>query len=331
MTSPATTFEHYGDSFSKLSKLREDVLAGAHPRIKLPWAAIQQLKPADGISEESAFVPKPPPGVAAPQGNDLPAPAPSASSDAPAAQHQPNGLSVPSQTPQHASPSHVNEQSVPQFLPFLLEKSPALVQAEERSKRQREEQEGQRHSQELRNKRQRLEKALKAEFNKHIPEEKVKYELKNWDAPCNVDVAQLHDAALAATKSGSTGPAAADHADAPASSHSSFDENSYYSSQVNEHWTSGSEEGEVQSEVDATNAAHLGDGAHASPNDSGSKRRQQGAGFENDVTAASAKPPNRLPLHADGSGRPGSNRRKARGGQEGRGEYRYPSYAVVQA
>ena len=40
--------------YEKLSQLRNDVIAGAHPRLKLPQAAIEKLKTRDGVAISKA-------------------------------------------------------------------------------------------------------------------------------------------------------------------------------------------------------------------------------------------------------------------------------------
>ena len=309
MTAQASAPDLQSDSLSKLLKLREDVLADAHPRIKLPSSAIWQLRVLEQSLEEGPSIPPQPSSTAAPiQGNDSSARAPSTLADQPQPPTQSNHLSVPVQPSQPPVASDSSQQTAPAFLPFLLEKSPTLVQAEERSKRQREEQESHKASKEFTLRRQRLERALKAEYEKNGGDDKARNELKNHDGPLTVDVDKLFDQAIAIANA-AVAPSVAANANAPASSQSSFDENSYYSSQVNEQWTSGSEEGELTPEYDPEQAGALGDDGPAAINNSHGTRQTQ-----------AAKPSHHLSSFADASDQPGSDKGRPRR-LDGRGKF----------
>ncbi|KAL9057090.1 MAG: hypothetical protein Q9162_002524 [Coniocarpon cinnabarinum] len=322
MTTATTPSRDLASSFTKLAKLREDVLAGAHPRIKLPIAAIEQLKSFDDPSVKNpTVVPKAPAIVASAQVNGSPDRHVSDQGDLPETQSQLNGLSVlPSRSQPLPASENINQSATPQFLPFLLEKSPALVQAEERSKRQREQQENEKVLKEIISRRQRLERVLRAELEKHGAEDKPRNELKNWDGPLVMNVERLfEEASVIANASPRITKDVPVHA--PASTQSSFDENSYYSSQVNERWSTGSEEGEVFSEADRQLTTGTGGGVK----DALAARRLDASAAQK-LSVTTAKPPHHVSAGADASGQLDNRPFRARGRQQGRDEsYSPPS------
>lgn len=321
MTLPVAVHDLQSRFYSKLAQISEDVVAGAHPRFKLPPADISKLqsfhdpalgKPAEvNTTAATGQTPLEQDQVACDAQQSSPTethPAASGPSSQP--------LSVPITNPSKESG----------FLPYLLEKSPALIRAESEARRQREEQ-GQRQEHGLRLKRKRLENKLKEAFEKWVDDSNKK-ELANWDGPISFDVAQLDKTAtdtLAKTSSSSLLNAGANSA--AASPNSSFDVNSYYSSQVNEHWTSdsdgGTEEGEVVSDAEVTRGASAGmRGTQARVEQNMNNRRKHPSGTHQLKHAAlPAKPPQTSPSTADVSAQLGKEKPISHGHIEHGGKF----------
>ena len=252
MTSQAPTVDQYARFYSKFSQISNDVAAGVHARFNIPLPERKRLEPLyPQVVSPPAQV-----STSADSGQVQPEPV-SPPRDTQQVQQVQKTLSVPpSASSQPHAISKNDQASGSGFPPFLLEKSPALIQAESEAKRQRENGEQERQEREIKNKRQRLEKKLKDAYDKSINPD-LHLALRSWDGPNILDAAQLEERAVAAVEGDTL---VSSHLDTnhAASPQSSFDENSYYSSQVNEDWPSGSdngsEPGEVISEADAIGA-----------------------------------------------------------------------------
>lgn len=206
------------DFFDQLLQLRDAVLESKHPRLRLPAAAVEQLKAslAAPHAPENVGLNAAQPGVATSM-NGLPHSAnlrqPSGASDPPSnpfpglfspSAHT-NGSSHPSSTKQSASAG---------LDPIFLEKADSLVRAEGQLKRQRIERDL--HDQ--------VEKRRHASYRDKEAQAEALYS--------DVDAVLAQALALVSHVSGLKVPAQS------VKDSSSFDENDYYSSQIESEWSS---------------------------------------------------------------------------------------------
>jgi hypothetical protein len=250
--------------YAKLLALKEQVLAGSHPRFKLTPAQAAVLRAKSGPTATSPFSQRSagPDHLSLSLGDAHRDSAPSSSQLTPG----PNGLATssfvesahsvsssphlfPSSAPQHrlrlhAPPAVIN--------PVLLEKSPILLQAEAEIKRQRElaaQRESQRqvdpgthHQTDLAIKRHNLEKLLSQQVD-NVKSEDV--------LPLDPGVAFAKAQEAVGLVSGFASPSPL----AQSPSNESFDENSYYSSKANSWSTERSEPQRDQNDPDAMRAS----------------------------------------------------------------------------
>lgn len=200
-----------------LLRIRDDVLAGRHPRITLPPATLEQLA-------RSAAPPPPPPAVSRPSINGSSSSNPSISTLPP----RPGGIALSFQTSEeHRQPVPQAPRPFPKSAsgidPVLLTKSDALIKAE------------------LQLKRQTIERAIKDASDKRGRGKDTS------DEDTSLDVVDALTKAQALVK-----PVSGLRPSVPASDgSSSFDENSYYSSKADS-WSP--DENESRQSVRSANA-----------------------------------------------------------------------------
>lgn len=178
--------------FEKILRIRDEVFSGSHPRLTVPAHA---LRPASSQTPSQTHLNVPPPFPTSASPNR---PATSRSrreEDATQASPQTNGL---------ASSSTQPASNVSEFDPIFLTKSDDLVRAE------------------IQLKRQRLEKALKEQF------EHKRQDARRKPAPSEAKPDFDLPAILAKVSNPAKSPSSKDEADAS----DSFDENSFYSSRA---------------------------------------------------------------------------------------------------
>ncbi|KAF2817281.1 uncharacterized protein BDZ99DRAFT_404809, partial [Mytilinidion resinicola] len=207
--SPASIEERrWTDFYAKLFELRDEVFAGKHPRIKLPDSVLEQVAPRPPQNNSHYSHSSRPTTNGTPNGAYAALNIPPRYPDNSSLQYQPGPYQPQAPNGQRS----FNAKSASSIDPVLLTKSDDLVRAE------------------LQLKRQRVERVLKDQVDK-------KAHLKDLDAESRLDVDGLLAEALQLVKPVSGLPSATNR-NSEGNGSDSFDENSYYSSQVNTSWSS---------------------------------------------------------------------------------------------
>ncbi|KAK4506017.1 hypothetical protein PRZ48_003982 [Zasmidium cellare] len=206
--------------YDQLLRLRDAVIAGTHPQLKLPPAAIEELLKAQRQTP-AASAESTPPAVNGFASNDVAFEANGITNNTQQFSHTPTLPGLPGL--QASTNTLVNNNSVhtPQkpsssgtLHPIFLEKSDSLVRAEGQLKRQR------------------IERELQNQYDQRKPAHGNRDKDAAADAPSSLDV----EAILA--KASARAPHISGLVPPKASTPSSFDENDYYSSQVESEWSS---------------------------------------------------------------------------------------------
>ncbi|KAF2160808.1 hypothetical protein M409DRAFT_70135 [Zasmidium cellare ATCC 36951] len=205
--------------YDQLLRLRDSVIAGTHPQLKLSAAAIDELLKAQRHTATATAEPSPPPvvngfadnGVAFDANGTTNAPQ---SSIAPTFAGLP-GLQAPSNSLVNNSVHTPHKPSSSGTLdPIFLEKSDSLVRAEGQLKRQR------------------IERELQTQYDQRKPAHGARDKDAAVDAPVALDVEDI------LVKASAREPHLSGLMPPKPSTPSSFDENDYYSSQVESEWSS---------------------------------------------------------------------------------------------
>ena len=242
MALPASVVDHQVSFYNKLSKATQAITAGSRLTSNLPVESSQRLTLLLASQGELAA--------------DNVSPTSKGSANITSAQqergsaNQQNHLDLTSSDPHPPVPQNPDSSQPVVSGPSnnVPEPSPTKNEVDSSAKPHRE-------YQYYLQKRQQLENKLKEQFKKPNVGEKREDLGCFLDGPITFDTLEVFERAVAFVNATEVGPTQAD-ANATVSSNSPFDENSYYSSQVNERWSSISEgaveEGEIESRAEAS-------------------------------------------------------------------------------
>lgn len=276
------TLEEEDDFYTKVLDLRDAVVEGRHPTLKLPAAAIEALKASLHVPqspENGSQHAEPPRETSNALTNGLPS---SANAAAPPTMMYPGlpglGSSIPPTQQYHAKPASAG------LDPIFLEKSDSLVRAEGQLKRQR------------------IERDL---FDNWEKRKQLSGRDKEGapEGPSNISI----DAALADAQRRVKPISGLRAAYRAGSAATSFDENDYYSSQVQSEWSSdvasgnGSDQAVGAFTADVETLDHRNGVAAASSKARGKQPVQaNGTLHRADVSSASKNRPNIFTHETDG-------------------------------